>query len=320
MGILYLDRKQVALRLEGARLRIEEPGERPRHLPLTVLERVVALGDVTVDTRLLARLGERGVDVLCLGGRRHRQVAFVTGPAHADARRRLAQYRLANDLALRLRWSMRLIRHKLRAQRNALQRILTTRGDCRLPLSRAIARLDNLIGRLDDATDLDVVRGIEGSAARAHYQGLATALPPALGFGGRNRRPPRDPFNAVLSLSYTLLHGEAITACRVVGLDPLLGFFHEPAYGRESLACDLIEPLRPRVDGWAWELFADRILRAEHFRRDGQACLLGKEGRSGYFPAYEVMVRPLRRYLCRMGHLLAKQLLAAAPRLPESPA
>lgn len=320
MGVLYLDRKQVGLRLEGARLRIEEPGERPRHLPLAVLERVVALGEVTMDTRLLASLGERGVDLICLGGRRHRRVAFVTGPAHADARRRLAQYRLANDAELRLQWSMRLIRHKLKAQRSALQRFLTQRGDCRLPLSRAIARLDRLLGSLEHANDLEVVRGIEGSAARAHYQGLAAVLPPAMGFGGRTRRPPRDPVNAVLSLSYTLLHGEAVTACRVVGLDPLLGFFHEPAYGRESLACDLIEPLRPRVDAWAWALFAARNLRPEHFRRDGQACLLGKEGRSGYFPAYELMARPMRRYLRRTGYLLAKQLLAAAPKLSEAPA
>jgi CRISPR-associated protein Cas1 len=319
MGILYLDRKQVALRLEGVRLRIDEPGERPRHLPLAVVDRVVALGEVTVDSRLLAALGERGVDLLCLGGRRHRRVALVTGPAHADARRRLAQYDLAGDAGLRLQWSKRLVHHKLRAQHMTLQRILQVRPDRRLALSRASARLQNAVDALAIVTDLDAARGVEGSSARAYFEALAAVFPPALGFQGRTRRPPRDPANAVLSLSYTLLHGESVTACRIVGLDPLIGFFHEPAYGRESLACDLMEPLRPRVDLWVWELFADRTLRLEHFRRDGAACLLAKQGRTGFFPAYELVARPMRRYLWRIGHLLAKRLLAAAPGLAETP-
>ena len=317
MGVLYLDRKQVALRLEGSRLRIDEPGQRPRHLPLAVVERIVALGEVTLDTRLLARLGEQRIDLLCLGGRRHRQVALVSGPAHADARRRLAQYRLAGDKELRLQWSRRLVAHKLRAQRATLLGLLERRPDCRLTLRKAAERVAAALAALAETGELDVVRGVEGSAARAYYQGLAEALPPALGFTGRTRRPPRDPVNAVLSLSYTLLHGEAVTACRVVGLDPLLGFFHEPAYGRESLACDLIEPLRPRVDAWVYERFAERDLRPEHFRQDGQACLLAKEARAGYFPAYELIAWPMRRYLRRSGHLLAKKLLAAAPDLAE---
>jgi CRISPR-associated protein Cas1 len=80
-----------------------------------------------------------------------------------------------------------------------------------------------------------------------------------------------------------------------------------------------MEPLRPRVDLWVWELFADRTLRLEHFRRDGAACLLAKQGRTGFFPAYELVARPMRRYLWRIGHLLAKHLLAAAPGLAETP-
>lgn len=100
-------------------------------------------------------------------------------------------------------------------------------------------------------------------------------LPPALGFTGRNRRPPRDPANACLSLGYTLLHAEAVTAAQAAGLDPLLGFYHRPAFGRESLASDLIEPLRAEVDAWVAALFRDRALREDHFTRPespGGAC------------------------------------------------
>ena len=96
---------------------------------------------------------------------------------------------------------------------------------------------------------------------------------------GRNRRPPRDPVNACLSLAYTLLHFEAVRMAHAAGLDPLLGFYHRPAFGRESLACDLIEPLRPAVDEWIWQQFSPGPLRPEHFSPDKGACLLGKTGR-----------------------------------------
>lgn len=136
-------------------------------------------------------------------------------------------------------------------------------------------------------------------------------LPESLGFTGRNRRPPRDPANAVLSLGYTLLHFEAVRACHAAGLDPMIGFFHELEFGRESLAADLIEPLRPRVDAWAWELFRHQVLRTEDFRREGDACLLGKGGRQRFYAEFESLARPLRRLLRRFTVRLASRLAEA---------
>ena len=78
---------------------------------------------------------------------------------------------------------------------------------------------------------------------------------------------------------YTLLHTLAVQACGVAGLDALLGFYHRPAFGRESLASDLIEPLRPAVDLWVWQLLRSRTLGEDHFTQDNGACLLGKAGR-----------------------------------------
>ena len=95
---------------------------------------------------------------------------------------------------------------------------------------------------------MERLRGIEGAAAAAYFQGFTRLFPPSLEFTGRNRRPPRDPVNAVLSLSYTPLHFEAVQAVCAAGLDPLIGFYHELVFGRESLASDLIEPLWPKVD------------------------------------------------------------------------
>ncbi len=142
-------------------------------------------------------------------------------------------------------------------------------------------------------------------AARVYYEALTALFAPALGFTGRNRRPPRDPVNACLSLVYTLLHFEAVRAAHMAGLDPLLGFYHRPAFGRESLASDLIEPLRPHADAWVWHLFRKNILRSDHFGRDGEACLLGKAGREAFYQHYEGFAGPPRRYLRRQCRLLA---------------
>jgi CRISPR-associated protein Cas1 len=104
--------------------------------------------------------------------------------------------------------------------------------------------------------------------------------------------------NACLSLGYTLLHHEAVREAQVVGLDPMLGVLHTPLRGRESLACDLVEPLRPHVDEWVWQSFATRALRGEHFSTlaDG-SCLMGKAGRALFYQRFEPLACGLRRLL-----------------------
>ncbi|MEZ5581400.1 MAG: CRISPR-associated endonuclease Cas1 [Candidatus Competibacteraceae bacterium] len=120
-------------------------------------------------------------------------------------------------------------------------------------------------------------------------------------------------------MGYTLLHFEAVRAAYGAGLDPLLGFFHEPAYGRESLACDLVEPLRPRLDAWVWQQFRQRHLREEHFLQDKGACLLDKTGRQHFYAGYEFWAPPVRRYLRRQSYRLARFLNEQAPTLSEAP-
>ena len=153
--------------------------------------------------------------------------------------------------------------------------------------------------RTEPGLGVGQLRGIEGAAAAGFFQGYTQLFAPTLTFSGRNRRPPRDPVNAALSLGYTLLHAEAVHAAHTAGLDPMIGFFHELDFGRASLASDLIEPLRPQVDQWVWDSFRSEWLRPEHFGREGDACLLGKAGREHFFSAYERFARPRRRLLRR---------------------
>ena len=217
------------------------------------------------------------------------------------------------DEATRLLLAQRLIAGKLRAQIRCLEEAQAQRPDIRKPLQDGLLTLQRLLPTLTEATHRDAVLGVEGAGAAAYFAALTTLFPPSLNFTGRNRRSPRDPVNACLSLGYTLLHFEAVRAAYGAGLDPLLGFFHEPAYGRESLACDLIEPLRPRLDRWVWALFRERRLRSTDFVFDKGACLLAKAGRQVFYAGYEMWVPSARRYLRRESYRLANGLNGRAP-------
>jgi len=158
-----------------------------------------------------------------------------------------------------------------------------------------------LLYKVDHIDSLESLRGIEGAASAAYFEGYQSLFAPHLEFNGRNRRPPLDPVNVVLSLTFTLLHAEAIRALFSVGFDPLLGIYHEPLFGRESLACDLVELFRPYAEQWIWRLFADEKIRVEYFSKEkidqGMPCLLGKRGREIYYGEYDIVARIWRRLM-----------------------
>jgi len=312
MGTLYLDRSGIELRRDGKALAVYQDGQRRSTVPVSHLDRLVLLGTVALDSGLLGYLADQGVAVLVFSGRNRQQLAVLVGRPHNDVTRRVAQYRLFADASWRLAWSRRLVRHKLAAQARQLSRGLRERPDARYALTRGLESLARLRQQLGPGAarhhTLDGVRGLEGAGAAAYFGALTSLFPPTVGFTGRNRRPPRDPVNAVLSLGYTLLHAEAVQACYVAGLDPLLGFLHEPEYGRESLAADFVEPFRPYIDQLAWTLFRTKALRAEHFSTQEDACLLDKAGRAVFYPAYEQSVQPVRRALRRFTVKVARAL------------
>ena len=318
MLTLFIDRKGLQLEHDNKRLVVRYPGAAPQSVPLSLLDRVVVHSQTMLDSRLLGALGQHGVGVCILYGRAGKQRLQLLSPGHNDARRRLAQYQLWFDAERRVSWSRQLVRAKLLAQEKVLRVALSSRPDLRHPLSKGLTGLVSALRALDNAGDIMVLRGLEGSAAATYFTGFQHLFADSLDFTGRNRRPPRDPVNACLSLVYTLLHNEAVRACHGAGLDPLLGFFHEPAYRRESLACDLIEPLRPHADRWVWRLFRKRLVCADNFSREGQSCLLNKNGRRIFFETYEDYADKWRRYLRLRSYQLARALLEFAPELPEA--
>jgi len=312
VATLYLDRKGLDLDVENGVLILREGGERVRSVPLTFLDRVVIRAEVSLTSSVLGELARAGAETIVLSGRHGKKMARIDGIRHNDVRIRLRQYALFHDATLRRLWAGRLVSSKLKSQARALRTILRVRPDLTSSLLRPIEQILELTKKIrptsGESPDLPTLLGMEGGAGSIYFEALTSAFASSLRFTGRNRRPPRDPVNAVLSLSYTLLHFDAVRTANMCGLDPMIGFFHEPAYGRDSLACDLIEPLRSRVDIFAWDLFRSRSLRDDHFVSDKGACLLGKTGRQYFYPQYEILARTWRRQLLRESRLLVSAI------------
>lgn len=312
MATLLLDRADLEVRITDGALALYENGTRSQTVPLRLIDRLVIQGARTkLDTSVLLKLAEAGAATLMLSPRASRRVAIVLGPAHNEAAVRLAQARRTMDSAFCDDWARQLVVAKLRRQHRLLKKAEARRADQRKPLFDARKGVaDALAQAAETGIACPRLRGLEGSAARAYFHGYTALFAPELDFTGRNRRPPRDPVNACLSLAYTLLHFEAVRAAHAAGLDPLLGFYHRPTFGRESLACDLIEPLRPAGDEWIWHQFSTAQLRAEHFGSDKGACLLGKAGRGHFYAGWERFAPAPRRWLRQACNRLARQLRA----------
>jgi CRISPR-associated protein Cas1 len=312
MATLYLDRKGAALDVDAGSITVRLGGEIATRIPLVPLERIVLRGDAVVSTRVLAALWRHDIGLLLLSGRHSEATARLVGRPHDDVALRLAQYRRASDPEACRRTAREIVAAKLAGEARLLGRALEVRPDRRKPLTDALDTLARLQARIADDSetlDGDTLTGLEGAGAAAYFRGYSTLFAESLEFTRRRRRPPPDPVNACLSLGYTLLHHEAVREIQVVGLDPLLGFLHVPERGRESLASDLVEPLRPHVEEWVWRSFAERLLRREHFTREkGGACLMGKAGRQLFYDAFEPLAAGLRRLARRMARSLAADL------------
>ncbi len=303
MQTLYLDRRDSELDISDGRLQVRiEGAKRPFSIPLNVLEFLVISASVKFTSTLLSRLSQAGITAVFLNPRKQEATCIAHGLLHNAADRRLMQYQLISDESKKVYYSVTLVKQKLRGQKAMLLKALRWRSDLRHPLYKGIEHLSSLITQLERVDNIDMLRGIEGAGASMYFEAYQRLFASRLEFNGRNRRPPRDPVNVALSLSYTLLHAESVRVLVSNGFDPQLGVFHMPSYGRESLACDLVELYRPIIDFWVWRLFADEILRSDHFSTSEAAskpCILGKAGRERYYSEYENHARYLRKMLRR---------------------
>lgn len=305
LNTLYVNTDGAWLKKEGANIVMQVEGTERARLPAHMLESLVCIGRVLVSPPLLGYCAEQGISV-CYLTNNGKFLARVEGPVSGNVLLRREQYRRSDDRPGCAAIVRNLLLGKVHNQRVVVSRALRDHGarlddDDRLSLEQAVKSLRRILDKLLRESDLDVLRGLEGEAARVYFgifDQLIRTDSAGLRFNGRSRRPPTDPVNALLSFLYTLLTHDCRSALESVGLDPAVGFLHRDRPGRPSLALDLVEEFRSFLaDRLALSLLNRRQLTERHFIvLDNGAVSLKEDARKTVLTAYQERKREELRH------------------------
>lgn len=285
LNTLYVTSEDLFLSYSNENVVVQRGGEVTTRLPLLNLEGIVTFSYAGATPALMGECAKRGIQLSFMSPN-GRFLARVNGMTQGNVLLRREQYRMADDEARSCLIARNMIVGKVFNARWVLERALRDHA-LRIDQSRVKAasdHLQSLIPQIRSATDLDALRGLEGDAA-ADYFGVFDELilsqKADFAFDHRNRRPPQDNVNALLSFAYTLLANDCASALEGVGLDAYVGFLHRDRPGRKSLALDLEEELRaPFAERLVLTLINNRTIQNKHFeRQEGGAVFLSEDGR-----------------------------------------
>jgi len=327
LNTLYITNPESWLRLDNDTLRVEVDRELKLRVPLHHLHAVVCFGYVSLSAPLMHRLADDGVSLVLLD-ERGRFKARLEGAMSGNVLLRQAQHQRSTDSAFTLSVARSFVAGKIR---NSRQVLLRGAREAKAPqdsatLGRVAADLAASLRALPAASDLNVLRGLEGEAARQYFGAInrlvKTELREQFQMNGRTRRPPRDRLNALLSFLYAMWMNDVRSAIEAAGLDPQIGFLHVVRPGRAALALDLMEEFRPLADRLALTLInRGQISETDFTERDGGAFALEGEARKTVVVAFqerkkEALSHPLLAEPVPLGlvPLVQARLLAKAVR------
>ena len=265
----------------GGEFVITEKGETLQKFPMNQVRAIYLYGAVQLTAQAAQVCLEEGIDVAYFSPA-GRFLGLLRGLPASGVDARLGQYRMFGEPGIRVKLAREMVRAKIHNQRVLLMR----NGE---PADGVLRQMAELRDAAEDVRELDSLRGIEGTAAALYFGQFATMLGEKVpfDFNGRNRRPPRDPVNALLSQGYSILAKELAGVLHTVGLDPFLGCYHQPRYGRPALALDMMEEFRPLVaDSVALSLLNRGELTTADFSMSAAGCYLKESGRRVFWEAW----------------------------------
>lgn len=332
LNTLYLTTPETYLRLDNDTLRVELERETRLRVPLHHLSAVVCFGHINLSAPLMHRLADSGIALVLLDDN-GRFKARLEGAVGGNVLLRQAQFQRVADPVFTLDMARACVAGKIKNARQVAQRGAreSKSEDEARALSRVADDLAASLRALPAASTLDMLRGVEGEAARQYFSGLTLLVRPdqraAFAMDGRTRRPPRDRFNALLSFLYAMWMNDCRSALEAAGLDPQVGFLHALRPGRAALALDLMEEFRPWADRLALTLINRGQLMVDDFAlREGGGVSLQPDARKAVVVAYQERKKdeinhPLLAQSVPLGlvPLVQARLLARALRDDASP-
>jgi len=294
---LYLNTQGARVGKSGEVLQIRDRDEKKQDVRMGEICQLNVMGNVQLSTQAIQALCEASIPI-CYFSQGGWFYGITLGLNTKNIFLRRTQFRLAEEEWFALSLAKRLVAGKIRNQRTMLQRNHIE------PSEETLSGLKQMAEATEYADSTEELLGIEGNAARLYFRDFAGMIKAEdeegahsqfrFDFGGRNRRPPRDSVNALLSLSYSLLAKDLTIACYAVGFDPYLGYYHQPRFGRPALALDLMEPFRPLIaDSAVLAAINTRMVTPKDFVQAGPAVALSPAGRKSFFRAYELRMDSL---------------------------
>ncbi len=293
LNTLYVMTESCYLTLDGENIVIQNGEKILGRFPLHTLENIICFTYKGATPALMGACAERKIGMSFFSPR-GAFLARVAGKEYGNVLLRKEQYRISDDDIRSAAYAKNMIVGKVFNSRWSIERTLRDhahRVDAG-KMKQVSSILYETLPKIDSTSRLDELRGIEGKAAEQYFSVLNDMIlnqKEDFAFVKRNRRPPLDNINAILSFAYTVLAGDCANALSSVGLDPYVGFMHGDRPGRTSLALDLMEELRPVLaDRFILTLINTKAIQAAHFERQkDNAVLLNDDGRKVFFNAWQ---------------------------------
>lgn len=293
LNTVYVNNPDRYLSLDGENLIISQEGAEICRVPLHNIERIMTFGHAGASPALMGKCAKSGIELVFMSRSGH-FIARVEGEVRGNVLLRRQQYRYADNKEKSLDIARNIISAKLFNSRWVLERMIRDHGariDTEL-FRRKSEFLQNSINLARDCDDIDILRGIEGEAASVYFSvfnDMILQQKDDFRFNTRNKRPPLDNVNALLSFVYSMATGMCTSALESVGLDPYVGYMHTDRPGRRSLALDLVEEFRSVLcDRFVLTLINKRLVSSADFiKREDGAVLLTENGRKNFFSAWQ---------------------------------
>lgn len=288
MGTAYITQEDAFIGKTDERLTVKADKKKLLDIPLLKLEGIVVVGRAAISPMAINELLQRQIPLTFLT-QTGRYLGCLEPEFTKNIFVRKAQWAAAGNTAQALHLVQGFVRGKLKNYRRVLQR--KVRNVSNLNFDKEILRLENTIASIESTKTIDGLRGLEGTGSNIYFGSFPELIANSqFSFPSRNRRPPTDPINALLSLGYSLLRHDIQSAVNIVGFDPYLGYLHVPHYGRPALALDLMEEFRPLiVDAIVFNLINQQHLTPDDFETEpiSNAVSLTKEGLKTFLQFYE---------------------------------
>ena len=286
MAAIYIREQGAVIAKSDRRILVKKQGETILERPIISLDSIAVFGNVNITAQAAVLLMENGIDV-CFFTYGGRYVGHLAADRSKNIFLRMAQGGYYRDDGLRLSLAKKIVKNKIENQQAVIKGY---RWDASYSWQRDIESMEKLVLRLDAMETTDAIMGIEGAASNIYFKAYAQMFKGEIHFPGRNRRPPKDPINIILSLGYTLLTHEVEAALEAHSFEMYLGFLHGIRYGRKSLPLDMVEEFRqPVVDRLALRLFNKGMLSRYDFEDNGSSPpMLSEEGFRKFCRSYEI--------------------------------